>query len=155
MNIKNLKTKKRKSKKIIGGTIANSISNSNEKESITLIKIFFELLFSIKMFHWDTSEYSAHKASDDLFQSLNSHIDKFVEIFLGKVYIKRFDFESFSIKIKNLKTKTDCFEYITKCKNTFENIEIYLPKNYNGDLLNIRDEIIGDLNQFLYLLSFK
>jgi len=25
----------------------------------------------------------------------------------------------------------------------------------NTDLLNIRDEILGDLNQFLYLLSFK
>jgi hypothetical protein len=25
----------------------------------------------------------------------------------------------------------------------------------NTDLLNIRDEILGDMNQFLYLLSFK
>jgi len=25
----------------------------------------------------------------------------------------------------------------------------------NTDLLNIRDEILGDMNQFLYLLTFK
>ena len=45
--------------------------------------------------------------------------------------------------------------------NTYKSYLVGLTNNSfmrsmtNTDLLNIRDEILGDLNQFLYLLTFK
>ena len=50
-----------------------------------------------------------------------------------------------------LKEKIDGFKYYLV--GLTNNTTIRSMKN--SDLLNIRDEILGNLNQFLYLLTFK
>ena len=55
----------------------------NIKLENTLDKML-EILMIIKIYHWKTNEYSAHKATDELYSSLNEHMDNFVEIWLGK-----------------------------------------------------------------------
>ena len=50
-----------------------------------------------------------------------------------------------------LKSKIDSFKgYLVGLTNNKG-----LSSMTNTDLLNIRDEILGDMNQFLYLLTFK
>ncbi|ADX06518.1 hypothetical protein 162310486 [Organic Lake phycodnavirus] len=56
----------------------------NVKLETTLHKIL-EMMMCIKMYHWKTNSYSSHKATDHLYASLNEHMDKFVEIWLGKI----------------------------------------------------------------------
>ena len=56
---------------------------SNEKKS-HIVRIFIEMLNLIKLYHWKTRSYAQHKATDELYERLNSHIDKFVEVLLGK-----------------------------------------------------------------------
>ena len=45
---------------------------------------FLEILLMIKLFHWKTTSFATHKATDELYASLNTNIDNFIEVLLGK-----------------------------------------------------------------------
>ena len=135
----------------------NSSSNKmNQFEKEITIK-FLEMLMMVKLYHWKTTSYATHKATDELYSSLNEHIDKFIEVLLGKAgnRIGLISNKSFSLgdvdSQGKLKQRIMSFKsYLVGLNN---NKTIGLMSN--SDLLNIRDEILGDLNQFLYLLTFK
>ena len=110
----------------------------------TIIK-FMDIISNIKIFHWKTKSYAEHKASDSLYNSLNSHMDKFAEVYLGSIG-GRFDFttkKTIHIADRNI---------VTEVKNFIKFIN---SLNLSGDLSNIREETVADCNQFLYLMSFK
>ena len=122
---------------------------------------FLEMIIMIKLYHWKTYSYATHKATDDLYSKLNENMDKFIEVLLGKVgnridllktkNIRLIDFGS-SIK-DTYKVKNEIIhfkEYLVKL-----NSNPFMIKMSNTDLYNIRDEILADLNQFLYLFTFK
>ena len=127
----------------------------NFQREVTMV--FLQVLLMIKLYHWKTYSYATHKATDELYAKLNEHMDRFVEILLGKTE-KRTNFMNVkSIKLidldsaDKLKVKIDNFKgYLVNLNN---NKAMRLMANM--DLLTVRDEILGDLNQFLYLLTFK
>ena len=131
-----------------------STSSSFQKE-ITVN--FLELLLMVKLFHWKTTNYSAHKASDELYSKLNEHIDKFIEILLGKTGTRTNLLNKKSISLIDLSNKEQLEKKITMFKMYLVRLtnNPFIRSMTNTDLLNIRDEILGDLNQFLYLLSFN
>ena len=47
---------------------------------INLIKVFFKILNTIKMFHWKTTVYAHHVASDELHTTLSVLFDKVIII---------------------------------------------------------------------------
>lgn len=127
---------------------------SFEKE-VTVI--FLEMLLMVKLFHWKTHSYATHKATDDLYTKLNADIDRFIEILLGKTgsRIDLMGHKNISLidlsSQEQLKSKIESFKsYLVGLTNNKG-----LSSMTNTDLLNIRDEILGDMNQFLYLLTFK
>ena len=127
--------------------------SKNKYTPSAIVTHFLQLLHLIKLYHWKTYSFSQHRATDELYSSLNEHIDKFVEVLLGKA-------ES---RIQHMKTTIPLL--FTSNKTDFKN-QIYLYREYliimsqafstseDSDILNIRDEILGDVNQFLYLLTF-
>lgn len=119
--------------------------------------VFLEMLMIVKLFHWKTHSYSAHKASDELYDKLNGHIDGFIEILLGKTGSRIDLMNTKNIKIMNLKSNDEIKQQVEIFKNYLFDLEDNkgFKSMKNNDLLTIRDEIIGDLNQFLYLLTFK
>jgi hypothetical protein len=132
----------------------NSSIKSFQKE-ITVV--FLEMLLMVKLFHWKTHSYATHQATDDLYSKLNEHIDSFIEILLGKTgsRIELMGHKNISLIDLNsqeqLKSKIQYFKsYLVGLTN-----HKGLSSMTNTDLLNIRDEILGDMNQFLYLLTFK
>jgi len=119
--------------------------------------VFFEILLMIKLFHWRTHSYATHKATDELYSSFNEHMDKFIEVLLGKSGSRIHLMNQTNIKLEDmesqdrLKQKIDSFKsYLVGLDN---NPTIKLMSN--TDLLNIRDEMLADMNKFLYLLTFK
>lgn len=117
---------------------------------------FFETLLMIKLFHWKTQSYATHKATDELYGKLNDNMDKFIEILLGKTN-SRIDLSSqLSVPLFDLKSVSELREKIMQFKAYLVNLSNYrfMKVMSNTDLLNIRDEILGDMNQFLYLLTF-
>jgi hypothetical protein len=124
-------------------------SNSNEQQ---IILYFTEMLNTIKIYHWKTTSHPTHKATDDLHSSLSGNVDKFVEIMLGKHggrvslnHVKMIEFKDFN-SIESFKSE------INKYKQFMKNMDTMFPSE--TDLLNIRDEMLGELNQFTYLLTF-
>ena len=108
------------------------------------------------MYHWQTFSYPQHKATDELYESLEDLIDKFIEVLLGKTNSRFTLSKSFTLHIQNDTNIKKLTKIINGYKSYLINIEQYLPNSMtNADLLNIRDEIVSVLNQFLYLSTLK
>jgi DNA-binding ferritin-like protein len=118
-----------------------------------IVQKFMELLTMIKLYHWKTQSFSQHKATDELYAKLNENIDQFVEILLGKSK-KRVHMLEKHMRMYDLESKTELREHIFECRLFLTDMNRMFDSSKDSDLLNIRDEILGDLNQFLYLLTF-
>jgi hypothetical protein len=118
---------------------------------------FLELLMMIKLFHWKTSSYATHKATDELYSKLNEHIDTFIEILLGKTGIRTNLLNKHKISLIDLSNKEQLMSKINYYKSYMVDLSNnpFIRSMSNTDLLNVRDEILGDLNQFMYLLSLN
>lgn len=118
---------------------------------------FFEMLLMIKLFHWKTYSYPAHKASDEIYDSLNEHMDKFIEILLGKSGKRINLMNKKNIKLVDLSSQEQFIKHINQFKYYLVNLDNNrsLSNMSNTDLYNIRDEILGDMNKLLYLLTLK
>ncbi len=138
-----------------GRTIKNR--NIPQKFEQQIVLKFINILNTVKLYHWKTYSYATHKATDKLYSNLNENIDKFVEVLLGKSE-NRVNLTSVrSIPLKDFTS----LEQMKREINDFKGYLVSLNGNpalksmSNSDLYNIRDEILGDLNQFLYLSTFN
>ena len=126
---------------------SNKKKSTGANEEITLK--FLQVLNIVKLFHWKTLSYAVHKATDDLYSKLNENIDKYVEVMLGEDG-SRLQFSSLKCIPTREVTTTKQMKKLADDMKRYLEINVTRP-----DLLNIRDDIINDLNQFLYLLTFK
>ena len=149
------KTLKKKGNKKKGTRRANTSSFASFQKEITVV--FLEMLLMVKLFHWKTTSYATHKATDDLYTKLNANIDAFIEVLLGKTGLRTDLMSNKNIRLVDLSS-------IDSLKREIEGFKGYLvslndnasmKKMINTDLYNVRDTILGDMNQFLYLLTFK
>jgi hypothetical protein len=116
--------------------------------------MFMQMLNTVKLYHWKTSSFAQHKATDELYSNLNSSVDSFVEIMLGKTGSR--------VNLTNVKSiPLHDYNDLANFKREIEMYKEYLigftmiDNKKNTDLINVRDEILGHLNQFTYLLTFK
>jgi 16S rRNA G527 N7-methylase RsmG len=118
---------------------------------------FLEMLNTIKLYHWKTYSFATHKATDELYGKLGDNIDKFVEVLLGKAQNRINLTGTKSVKLLDTKTPGEFKKTIEEYKSYLVSLNKNKAMNLmsNTDLFNIRDEILGDLNQFLYLFTFK
>jgi len=147
----------RKQKKQIKQT--NKKNNRNKSVRIKdnkkshIVHIFLEMLNIIKLYHWKTKSYAQHKATDELHENLSKNIDKFVEVLLGKdesrirMIEKDIELMDFSDTIS---FKEKMYEY----RDFLTNLDRYFSERTDSDLFSIRDDILADVNQFLYLMTF-
>ena len=118
-----------------------------------IVQKFMELLTMIKLYHWKTHSYSQHKATDELYEKLNENIDKFVEVLLGKSKHRVTMMEN-KMKMYDLEDKMELKEHIFEYRQFLVDLNQDFSTKKDSDLFSIRDDILADLNQFLYLLSF-
>ena len=121
------------------------------KSEIT--KVFLELLNMVKLYHWKTYSYAQHKATDELYESLNKHIDKFIEVLLGKDS-SRIHMVSKKIKLIDINNAADFKSRIYSFREFFTQMDKNFNKKRDTDLLTLRDDLLIDINQFLYLMTF-
>ena len=122
-----------------------------------IVTMFLQMLNTVKLYHWKTSSYPQHKATDELYANLNSNIDTFVETMLGKTGGRVNLTKQKTLPLLDNTNLTDFTKEVSKYKNFLINMskDSELNTSSNSDILNIRDEILGNLNQFTYLLTFK
>jgi DNA-binding ferritin-like protein len=150
-----LKSSKSSSSSLKSPKSSSSSSMKNFEKEITVV--FLEMLMMVKLFHWKTKSFATHKATDDLYTKLNANIDSFIEVLLGKTGTRIDLMSNKSIKLVDLSSTESLKSEIASFKSYLVNLNDNkaMKQMTNTDLLNIRDTILGDLNQFLYLLTFK
>jgi DNA-binding ferritin-like protein len=131
-------------------TIKKKISSDRKSR---IVQTFLELLNTVKLYHWKTRSFSQHKATDDLYTKLNENIDTFVEILLGKDQ-SRIKMIEKRIRLIDFNNTSDFKSCIHEYRDFLIDISNYFDEKHDSDLLNVRDEILGHINQFLYLMSF-
>jgi hypothetical protein len=119
-----------------------------------IVQTFLEMLNLVKLYHWHTHSYPEHKATDELYAHLNEHIDTFVEIMLGKDGSRiHHGLESAPMDALQIANTHQLHKKIEEYKAFLMGMTHTLDASRDSDLLNVRDEILGDLNQFTYLLT--
>lgn len=114
-------------------------------EAKPLILFFLEILNAIKLFHWKTDSYAAHKASDELHSKLSEHVDRYVEILTRDTRLSLFDVKTTTSNL----SRGDLVRKLHSFEDLLKNLNIV------NDLANIRDEMLGEIHQFFYLLKLK
>jgi DNA-binding ferritin-like protein len=119
-----------------------------------IVNLMLTLRNQVKIYHWETMQYARHKATDDLVDKLDDAIDKFVEVYIGKYGRPKLTPRTGTIRLRNFDDAqattllTEAISWMT------DRLPALLSKN-DTDLLNIRDEIVADLNQTRYLFTFS
>lgn len=127
------------------------ISNKNKSH---IVQVFLEMLNMIKLYHWKTKSYSQHKATDELYAKMQENVDRFVEVLLGKDETRIQMIEK-RIHLLDMNSKEEFKKRLLTYRKFLTDMNIYFDESNDSDLLNIRDELLADLNQFLYLFSFN
>jgi hypothetical protein len=141
--------------KDIGDITGENVNNTTKKELMaSLNKLTMNLLnhqVVMKLFHFQTNLYGAHKASDTYGEKFAATMDKFLEIaqgIYGKVTLKKYSLTGSSHTDENILKHLDGIIILLRSK-----IDDILAEY--TELINVRDELVGDAEQLKYLLTFK
>lgn len=121
---------------------------------MNIVSKMLEFQNQIKIYHWQTYGYSEHKTFGELYDSLSDHIDDFVEVFMGK-YGRIVAQNSFDLTLQNYKNLSPIAALDTFINYLSVELPTLLNSEKDTDLLNIRDEILGEVNKTKYLLTLK
>ena len=143
---KTVKTTNRRYRKTI-----KKFNKKNYKSQI--VTVFLELINMVKLYHWRTKSYAQHKATDELHDKLNKHTDEFVEVLLGKD-ASRIKMITNKLSLIDNDNTEEFRSRIYEFRDFFTNMNQYFDKKKDSDLMTIRDEVLIDINQFLYLMTF-
>jgi len=122
--------------------------------SSTNVHFLFTLRTQLKLHHWQTYQYSTHKATDEILIKLDDLIDEYVETYMGEYGRPSVTKGTGMIQIKNLSEKA----VVTFVKEAIMHLQTKFVKGYKASdtaLLTIRDEMIGSLQKLLYFLSLN
>jgi hypothetical protein len=108
----------------------------------------------IKLYHWQTHSFAQHKATDDVLSALDGSIDKYVEVYMGKYGRPKVTGGSNTVRVQNMTEKT-AVKFIKTCITYLEGPLVKRLKPVDTDLVNIRDEMLAELNKILYLFTLK
>ena len=117
------------------------------------IHFFLNLRDHIKLYHWQTRIYARHIATDKMLETFEKSIDSFVEIYIGKYGRPKITGKNTEITLHNL-TEPGVIRLINAAIKYLQGpLTKSLKPAADTDLVNIRDEMIGALNQLLYLFT--
>ena len=118
-----------------------------------VVKFLLETQTQFRVLHWQTKSLSRHKAYGKTYSSLDDLIDKFVEVCMGKHGRPSFT-GGYSLGGSDIE-ELDLTGFINLvCEYLIGLSEVYDPKT-DSDLLNIRDEMLAEVNKLKYLLTLK
>jgi hypothetical protein len=118
------------------------------------IHFFLQLRTQIKLYHWQTRVYARHIATDQILEKLDKAIDSFVEVYLGKYGRNRLTGKNASFTVHNL-TEAGALKLLQSAVKYIQGALTKSLKEQDTELLSIRDDILGELHQLLYLFSLR
>jgi hypothetical protein len=122
------------------------------KSKSHLVRVFLEILNMVKLYHWKTHSYAQHKATDELYGNLNENVDRFIEVLMGKDP-KRIKMIEKKIDLIDPASVRDFKSRIYEYRDFLTEMNLYFNDKTDTDLLSIRDDLLVNINQFLYLMT--
>lgn len=117
------------------------------------VNFLLSLQIQMKINHWQTKGFARHNAFGGFYDSLNALIDTFVESAMGKYGRFTLDEETKTIQLRNI-SELDMKGLVNTVRESFVQMsEQFDPSD--TDLLNIRDEMLAELNKLSYLLTLE
>lgn len=116
------------------------------------VNFFFTMREQIKLYHWQTESFARHNATDKVIDALDESIDKYVEVYMGKYGRPKLNARTNTVHVQNLSEKT----VVRVIRAYIHFLETDLTKKLGArdtDLMNIRDEMLAELNQLMYLFT--
>jgi DNA-binding ferritin-like protein len=118
-----------------------------------IIQFFLQLRNQVKLYHWQTRVFARHMATDKILEELDESIDKFVEVMIGKMGTRpKLTGDNAVIRLQNL-TEAGATRMVRAAIKHLQGPITRSLRPTDTDLLNIRDEMLGQLDQLLYLFS--
>jgi len=121
--------------------------------SATHVHFFLQLRNQIKLYHWQTRVYARHIATDQIVEKIDKNMDSFVEIYIGKYGRPKVSGANATITLQNMGEAGASRMIKAAIKYLQGTLTRSLRDGVDSDLMNIRDELVGDLNQLLYLFT--
>jgi len=118
------------------------------------INFFFTLREQIKLYHWQTHVFARHIATDEVITALDKTIDEYVETYMGKYGRPRMTARTNTVRVQNITEKT-AVRFIKAAIAHLQGPLVKKLKPTDTDLVNLRDEMMGELNKILYLFTLK
>lgn len=142
-------------------SIAPKLKASTGKSSgLSLPSLVMSLLHfrnQLKLFHWQTAGYGAHKALDDAVTTLDGHTDKLLETAfpLDRAGVKAMASAAPAKGYVNWTGKRATVAAVNAQIATLKSAKAAYKDTPLEPLVYILEEIIGDLLQTVYLLKFN
>jgi hypothetical protein len=117
-----------------------------------IILTFIEIQQQLKILHWQTKSYAKHNAYGKTYDELSDLVDDFVEIAMGKY--GRFELTDGTIELFDIKNMS-LQDFIDSAVEFLISLSGEFSGETDTDLLNIRDEMLGQFNKLKYLLTLE
>jgi len=115
------------------------------------IKNLLTLLNQLKIYHWQTTSYAQHQAFGGAYEALDGLIDRFIEAYMGR-YDRIYTTEGGSVNINLFDLEAlEPAAFLKNVRRYLEELEV--PSSSDTDLLNLRDEMLAEVDKLSYLLT--
>jgi hypothetical protein len=122
-------------------------------ENTEIITALVQIQTQFRMLHWQTMTYASHQAFGGIYSSLDETIDEFVEACMGKYGRPKFS-GGYQISGEDI-DEMDLDTFITQTCDFLISLTETFDPTQDSDLLNLRDEMLGEVNKLKYLLTLK
>jgi len=119
-----------------------------------VIQFYMTLRNGVKLYHWNTKSYPRHKITDQFVENIDKLMDSFVEVYMGRYGRDKSLNKEMTVTLPSFTDKTVVAFFEDACVWLTEKLPKLISEK-DSDLLNIRDEILAEINQTLYLFTFS
>ena len=124
-----------------------SVAKNMEKLCVEMLKH----INIMKLFHFQTRKYSAHKAVDEYYGKLQEKFDELFEAMQGK--FGKLNMHVLDIPAAHIPNDTNISSSVRQFHEMMKNMSGFYADS--SDIVNIRDEIMAAADTFLYLLTLN
>lgn len=125
--------------------------NMDIEKSQAAVKIL-HIKSQMQIFHWQADKMGDHKTFDEYLEDFNEEADKLMEVIQGKYGRIQLDQDTY-IPIRNIRD-LEPYQFAENCIEVFTMYQTNLFKD-DQEIVALIDELIADLQQLKYLLSFN
>jgi hypothetical protein len=115
------------------------------------VNFLLGLQSQMRINHWQTKKHSRHVAFGDFYETMDGLVDHFMEVSMGKYGRFTLDEEDKSIPVFNM-SELNIKSLLKNVNKSLLLLKDTLNKE-DGDILNIIDEMVAEVNKLSYLLT--